>query len=59
MNNQPQPEIATHSEVLEMLTEKAREGSTSAVIALERALGVDPEPNVVDDELDRVLDGDK
>jgi flagellar motor component MotA len=59
MNNQPQPEIATQSEVLEMLTEKAREGSTSAMIALERALRLDPEPNFVDDELDRVLDGDK
>jgi hypothetical protein len=44
MNNQPQAEIATHSEVLEMLTEKAREGSTSAMIALERALRLAPSP---------------
>jgi hypothetical protein len=33
-----QPKIADGAEVLEMLTAKAREGSTSAMIALERAL---------------------
>jgi hypothetical protein len=31
-------DIATHDETLKLLTEKAREGSTSAMIALERAL---------------------
>jgi hypothetical protein len=59
MNDQPQPEIATHDEVLEMLTEKAREGSTSAMIALERALRLDPEPNFVDEEFERILDAKK
>jgi hypothetical protein len=37
MSDQPQREIATRAEILEMLTEKAREGSTSAMIALEEA----------------------
>jgi hypothetical protein len=38
MKDQKQPKIADRAEVLEMLTVKAREGSTSAMIALERAL---------------------
>jgi hypothetical protein len=38
LRDQPQPKIATRDEVLEMLTEKARAGQTSAMIALERAL---------------------
>jgi hypothetical protein len=33
-----QPTIADRAEVLELLTQKARQGSTSAMIALERAL---------------------
>jgi hypothetical protein len=33
-----QNDIATHDEVLELLTKHAREGSISAAIALERAL---------------------
>jgi hypothetical protein len=52
-----QPEIATRTEVLEMLTEKAREGSIDAVIALEEALRVEP-PDALDDELERMLRGD-
>jgi hypothetical protein len=38
MRDQSQPDIATRAEVLELLTQKACEGSTSAMIALERAL---------------------
>ena len=48
--------IATHQEVLEILSAQARAGSISAAIALERALraaGKD-EPNL-DDEIDRIL----
>jgi len=47
--------IATHDEVLEMLTEQARNGSVTAAAALERALRnrpVDPEAEI-DDVLDR------
>jgi hypothetical protein len=52
-----QPEIATRGEVLKMLTQMAREGSTSAMIALEEALRVEP-PDELDDELERILRGD-
>jgi hypothetical protein len=37
-----QPEIATRTEALEMLTAKAREGELRAMIALEEALRVEP-----------------
>jgi hypothetical protein len=57
MTDEPQPQIATRSEVLEMLTEKAREGSTSAMIALERALRVESQDRLDDDELERILHG--
>jgi len=41
---------------LALLSQKAREGQTGALIALERALGIggDNEPDI-DDELDRIL----
>jgi hypothetical protein len=64
MNDQSQPEIATRGEVLALLTEKAREGSTSAMIALERALRQplalrsEPWDEGDDDELERLLEGD-
>ena len=49
-------QIADRAEVLQMLTEKAREGSTSAMIALERALRVEQKDRgPLDDELDRIL----
>ena len=49
-------QIADRAEVLAMLTEKAREGSTSAMIALERALRVEQKDrDTLDDELDRLL----
>jgi hypothetical protein len=35
-----EPEILSRNEVLELLSQKAREGSTSAMIALERALRI-------------------
>jgi|Tabmets5t2r1_1033131.scaffolds.fasta_scaffold09417_4 hypothetical protein len=47
-----QPEIATRTEALEMLTAKAREGELRAMIALEEALRVEP---ALDDELERIL----
>ena len=48
--------ILSRTEVLELLSQKAREGSTSAMIALERALriGEDDEEGI-GDELDRIL----
>jgi hypothetical protein len=53
-------DLPTYDEVLEMLTAKAREGSVSAMVVLERALrppGDDPE-GIEEDELDRLLAGD-
>ena len=38
MDEHAAPEIASRDEVLAMLTEKARQGFTGAMIALERAL---------------------
>jgi hypothetical protein len=64
VNDQSQPDIATRGEVLALLTEKAREGSTSAMIALERALRQpsalrnEPWDEGDDDELERLLEGD-
>jgi Na+-translocating ferredoxin:NAD+ oxidoreductase RNF subunit RnfB len=40
VSNPENHEIATHEEVLALLSEKARDGSTSAMIALERALRI-------------------
>jgi hypothetical protein len=48
-------EIATRDEVLALLTAKAREGSTSAMIALERALRARADA-ADDDDLARELD---
>jgi hypothetical protein len=51
-------EIATRHEALALLTAKARAGSVSAAIALERALrldGEEEEPDDVHDELERIL----
>jgi hypothetical protein len=64
VNDQSQPDIATRGEVLALLTEKASEGSTSAMIALERALRKpaalrnEPWGDDDDDELERLLEGD-
>ena len=51
------PKIASREEVLEMLTEKARQGYTGAMIALERALRAaeQKEREEFDNELDRIL----
>lgn len=38
----PENPILTRDEVLELLTKRAREGSVSAAIALERALRAEP-----------------
>jgi hypothetical protein len=52
-----EPEIASRGEVLAMLTEKAREGLTGAIIALERALRAAERKDreELDNELDRIL----
>ena len=52
------PEIATRVEVLELLSARAREGSTAAAAALEEALRVGPPPADLDDELEQLLEGD-
>ena len=51
------PKIASRDEVLEMLTEKARQGYTGAMIALERALRAAErkERDELDTELNRIL----
>ena len=51
------PKIASREEVLAMLTEKARQGYTGAMIALERALRAAErkEREELDTELDRIL----
>ncbi len=46
--------IATHEEVLGLLSRKARDGSVSAAVALERALRSDY-PGSIDDDLDEIL----
>jgi hypothetical protein len=48
--------ILSHEDVLELLSERAREGSISAAIALERALRAAPKSDEGwDDELSRIL----
>jgi hypothetical protein len=51
--------VLTRQEVLALLSTKAKEGSVSAAIALERALRIADEPDDdVDDELERLLSKD-
>lgn len=51
--------ILTRDEVLELLSEKARQGQTGAMIALERALRArQHDQRGIDDELERIL-GDR
>jgi hypothetical protein len=51
--------VLTRQEVLALLSTKAKEGSDSAAIALERALRIADEPDDdVDDELERLLSKD-
>ena len=52
-------EIASHEETLALLTEKAREGSTAAMIALERALraAAKQKEEGVDDTIAKILNG--
>jgi hypothetical protein len=51
----PDRNIATREEALEILTEKAREGSISAAIALERALRAHAAELAREDELEEIL----
>ena len=55
MSNEDQ--ILSRTEVLELLSQKAREGSTSAMIALERALriGGDEAPPDEDDWVEQII----
>ena len=57
MAENAEPTIASRDEVLAMLTEKAREGQTGAMIALERALRAAErkEREELDNELARIL----
>jgi hypothetical protein len=52
-------DLPTYEEVLQMLSAKAREGSVSAMICLERALRRedpdDPEVDEVDEVIERIL----
>jgi hypothetical protein len=51
-------QILSRKEVLELLSQKAREGSTSAMIALERALrigGEDEAPHEGDDWVEQII----
>jgi hypothetical protein len=51
-----EPEILRRTEVLELLSQKAREGSTSAMIALERALRIgQDEPRDHDDFIEQLI----
>lgn len=52
---------ATHSEAVALLADQARDGSATAAVALEKALRPkgDSPPNDPDDELDRILRGDR
>ena len=48
--------ILSRDDVLELLSKKAAEGSVTALVCLERALRHQPpEPDELDDELDRLL----
>ena len=51
-------DVLTHEQVLALLSKKAREGSVSAAIALERALRISRyEWADIDAELDRLIQG--
>jgi hypothetical protein len=51
-----QPDIATHDEVMQLLTAQARNGSVTAAVALERALRIaSNDDEDLDDELDRLM----
>jgi hypothetical protein len=47
-------EVATRTEALALLSRKAREGSITAAVALERALRANAEDDV-DEAIDRIL----
>ena len=57
MDENAKRDIASRDEVLEMLTEKARQGYTGAMIALERALRAAErkERGELENELNRIL----
>jgi hypothetical protein len=51
-------QILSRTKVLALLSQKAREGSTSAMIALERALRArEHDMQDVDDEIERIIRG--
>jgi hypothetical protein len=57
MKSKPQNEVMSRQEVLQLLSEQARDGKVSAMIALERALRAqDREESELDHAIDRILD---
>jgi hypothetical protein len=52
-------DLPSYNEVLQMLSEKARAGSVSAMIALERALRPQSQAQDVDEVIDRILSGEE
>ena len=52
--------ILSHHDVLVLLSAKARDGSVTAMVSLERALRMtsDDDHDEMDDELDRLLGGE-
>jgi len=49
--------VLSHDDVLALLSAKARDGSVTAMVSLERALRITPDDDhdEMDDELDRLL----
>jgi hypothetical protein len=47
--------IATYAEVLELLTDQARNGSVTAAAALERVLRPNADERDIDAEIDRII----
>jgi hypothetical protein len=50
-------EILSRDEVLQLLSKKAREGSTSAMIALERALRMGQDEAPREDDFEQLIQG--
>jgi hypothetical protein len=56
MKSKPENEVMSREEVLRLLSEQARQGKVSAMIALERALRAqDREESELDPAIDRIL----
>ncbi len=51
----PDDQVLTHDDVLKLLSAKARDGSVTAMVSLERALRMADDHDDLDEELDRIL----